>query len=627
MSSSSNRQKTPLAARLVSGELVDFVDVKDRGEEFETIMLSSEDGLEIMRHTVAAQVLARAIKQLYPAAQLGAGPTVQHGFYYDVHTPDPISVDDLPAIEQAMRKVIGEGASIRKRKVSVDEAKEIFTERNEPFKVEIIETAEAGGAKEVNLYFQDGTDFVDLCRGPHLPTLSMIDAAAFTLTSVSGSYWRGDSDRPSMTRVHGTAWRTKKELRTHLARLEDAKRRDHRNLAKAMNLFHMDGNASPGQISWRGPGWSMYTLLCDFVTERALAAGHEIVNTPRLVSQCVYETSGHWDKFGTDNMFTVDAYGGSLALKPMNCPQHVLLYNSEQHSYRDLPIRFAEFGNCYRRELPGALHGLMRVVSMTQDDAHVICAPEQVQDEIIHLHKLIDGVYQTLGFTDYYVRFSDRPEQRIGSDDVWDAAETALRDACEVAGVTLVHNPGDGAFYGPKLEYVLRDVLGREWQCGTIQLDFNLPARFGAAYTTSDASAATPVMIHRAIIGTVERFLGIFLEHHADWIPFWIAPTQTVVVPAAPNDYAQQVHDALKEAGVRSVLDTSNDRLANAVRRHSAARVPFILVVGDREAEQQTVTVRRFGTKKTCTVSLHSFIEAANAAIRSRSLTEPQFQS
>ena len=629
MPTPTHRLDVPVAVHLPDGTLVDLTDTAPETnlDGLRSVTLRSDEGLDILRHTLAAQVLARAVKQLYPEAELGAGPTVENGFYYDVRTDKPISADDLPAIEQAMREIIAKGATITKRWLSISEAKRLFQDKNEPFKVEIIDTAEAEGASQVSVYYQDGSDFVDLCRGPHLPRIGIVDPEAFNLISVSGSYWRGDSQRPSMTRIHGTAWRNKKELRTHLDLLADAKRRDHRTLARAMGLFHLDGNACPGQVFWRGPGWRMFTLLSDFVTERALAAGHEVVNTPRLVSRPVYEVSGHWEKFGTENMFTTDAYGGgTLALKPMNCPEHVLLYNSEQHSYRDLPVRFAEFGNCYRRELPGALHGLMRVVSMTQDDAHVICAPEQVRDEIVHLHKLIDGVYQTLGFSDYYVRFADRPERRIGSDAVWDAAESALMDACVAAGVEVVSNPGEGAFYGPKLEYVLRDVLGREWQCGTVQLDFNLPSRFGATYTTSDATAATPVMIHRAIIGTVERFLGIFLEHHADWIPFWIAPTQVALVPASTSDYPDQVHRSLIDAGIRCVLDTSGDRLANVVRRHSSARVPLIVVVGDQEAEHQTVSVRRFGSRATHTVPLDAFIQDAKSANDTRSLRGPDFQ-
>lgn len=607
-----------LVAARVDGQLVDLSD-RPKAVSGEPVTLRDPNGLDILRHTIAAQVLGRALKLVYPGAQLAIGPTVADGFYYDVATDEPISSEDLDRIEEKMREIIREGAGITKRWLSRESVLALFESRNEPFKVEII-TDDLGEAFSV--YEQDGTDFVDLCRGPHLPSLALIDPKSFTLTSVAGAYWRGDNNRQMLTRIYGTAWRNGKELRVHLERVEEAKRRDHRLLAQKMDLFHFSAD-SPGQVFWHAGGWTMYSELVGFIREQLRAYDYEEINTPRMVSRALYERSGHWAKFGTENMFTTETYGATFAWKPMNCPSHITVYNQRQHSYRDLPLRYAEFGNCYRKELTGALHGLMRVTSMTQDDAHIFCTMDQVQGEIVALNSMINTIYATLGFSDFYVRFADRPARRLGDDDLWDRAESALRSACVEADVETVLNPGEGAFYGPKLEYVLRDSLGREWQCGTIQLDFNLPERLDATYASADGGKARPVIIHRAIIGTIERFLGIFLEQHATWLPLWIAPTQIIftAISEGQASYSEQLTSRFRGAGLRARWDRGfDDRIAQRIRDHSSSRVPLIGVVGDTEERDGTVSVRRLGDKRSVVVGADELLDQICAEVSSRAL-------
>ena len=591
----------------MDGELSDLSDPVGQDSKVEEIALDSPEGLDILRHTVVAQVLGRAIKDLYPGSSLAVGPTIAEGFYYDVRTSEPISVDDLPKIEAKMREIVAEGRAVKKTWVDKAQALTTFEARREPFKIEIIE--EDGGSK-FSLYEQVGDDFVDLCRGPHLESLAQIDAEAFTLTSVSGAYWRGDSNNMMLTRIYGTAWRTRKELRVYLERIEEAKRRDHRLLAANMDLFHFSAD-SPGQVFWHPAGWTMYQELIGFIREKLQKYDYREVNTPRLVSRRLYERSGHWEKFGPENMFTSEAYGETLALKPMNCPSHIEIYKHQQHSYRDLPLRLAEFGNCYRRELSGALHGLMRVTSMTQDDAHVLCTMDQIRHEILILNSMIKDVYQALGFESYYVRFADRPERRVGDDATWDAAEAALLGACADAGVEAAANPGEGAFYGPKLEYVLTDSLGRDWQCGTIQLDFNLPERLGATYIAPDSSRQTPVMIHRAIIGTVERFLGIFLEQHAKWLPLWISPVQVTFSAITDEQaaYTQELSARFREASLRASWDQdTSERISQRIRNHSMARVPLVAVIGDNEVKDGSVSLRILGDRRSTSMPVEDLL-------------------
>lgn len=609
--------RTAVATR-TGGRLQDLSDPVEPGVPAEPVTLADQDGLDVLRHTVAAQVLGRAVKSLYPGAELAIGPTIADGFYYDVRTDTPISADDLPRIEERMREIVVEGREIRKVWLGRADAIALFQDRAEPFKVQIVEDDDAAS---FSVYEQDGTGFTDLCRGPHLPSLRMIDPAAFALTGVSGAYWRGDSRNAMLTRIYGTCWRTGKELRIHLERLEEAKRRDHRLLATRMDLFHF-APESPGQVYWHAPGWTMFQELTDLIREKLGENGYQEVNTPRMVSRDLYERSGHWGKFGTENMFTSDAYGDKFALKPMNCPSHILLYQHDQRSYRDLPLRLAEFGNCYRRELSGTLHGLMRVTSMTQDDAHVFCTLDQVEDEIILLNSMIEDIYRTLGFQDYHVRFADRPERRIGDDSTWDSAEAALLSACAKAGVDTVLNSGEGAFYGPKLEYVLTDSLGRDWQCGTIQLDFNLPERLGATYVAPGGARERPVMIHRAIIGTLERFLGIFLEQHAKWLPLWIAPTQIAFSPVAEGqvEHARHLAQRFRALRLRAVSDRNHDeRLAQRIRTHTHARTPLVGVVGDQEVRDGTVSLRVLGQKRMITVSADELLARLEREVRTRS--------
>lgn len=592
------------------------------------VTLAEDAGLDILRHTLAAQVLGRALTDLFPGAELAAGPTTDEGFFYDVRTQTPISEDNLPAIEARMREILAEGATISKTFQDKADVVRSFEERNQPFKVEIIEE---DGGERFSVYSQEGTDFIDLCRGPHLTSLSLIDPGAFKLQRVAGAYWRGDSSRPMLTRVYGTAWRSKKELDAHLARLEEAKRRDHRQLAQRMDLFHFSPE-SPGQVFWHKNGWLIYLELTKFIREMLSNFDYEEINTPRIVAKSLYERSGHWEKFGTENMFITEAYRDTFALKPMNCPSHVEVFNSGQRSYRNLPLRLAEFGTCYRRELSGAIHGLLRVTAITMDDAHIFCTMDQVEGEILALNDMIDQTYRALGFTDYFVRFADRPPKRIGDDATWDRAEAALLAACETAGIETILNAGDGAFYGPKLEYVLRDAIGREWQCGTIQLDFNLPDRLDATYTTSAGTKERPVMIHRAIIGSLERFMGVLLEHFADVLPLWIAPIQVALVPVSDHhlDYCNEVAATLRAAGVRVEFQPDQDGTLNyRIREHTNARTPIVLVVGDREVEEGAVTVRRLRVKQQVVASVADLVTSLVSEIRTRSgpLDEPLLTS
>ncbi|MFE2733265.1 threonine--tRNA ligase [Streptomyces sp. NPDC059349] len=619
MSNPTDRPRSNVVARRVNGKLQDLSDPIRSGAEVEEVTLTEPDGLDILRHTLAAQVLGRAVKSLYPDSKLAIGPTITDGFYYDIQTDVPISSEDLPKIEEKMREIIAENRAVKKAWVERSSAISLFEKRSENFKVEILE---ADDAESFSIYEQVGSDFVDLCRGPHLESLGLIDPAAFALVSVSGAYWRGDSQNAMLTRIYGTAWSTRKELRIHLDRLEEAKRRDHRLLAAKMGLFHL-GPESPGQVFWHPAGWTLFQELTGFIREKLRANDYQEVNTPRMVSQQLYERSGHWSKFGTENMFTSEAYGESFALKPMNCPSHILLYQHDQRSYRDLPVRLAEFGNCYRRELSGALHGLMRVTSMTQDDAHVFCTLDQVQEEIVVLNAMIEEIYRTLGFENYYVRFSDRPARRIGDDETWDRAEGALLAACEAAGVKTVPNPGEGAFYGPKLEYVLTDSLGRDWQCGTIQLDFNLPERLGATYVAPSGARERPVMIHRAIIGTVERFLGIFLEQHAKWLPLWIAPTQIAFSPISEGqaEHAKALAETFRADGLRAEWDRNHDdRISQRIRDHSQSRVPLIAVIGDQEVSDGTVSLRMLGNKRSVSLPVDELRGRLSREVRTRSL-------
>jgi threonyl-tRNA synthetase len=601
----------------VDGEELDLSIPIPQDAAVSILTTRNPQGLDVMRHSLAAQVLARALRELYPGCKLAIGPTIEHGFYYDVELPETLSADDLPKIEQKMRAIVNEKREITRRMVPRDEAIQMFTDRDEPYKVDIIERAES--ASEFQIYFQEGTDFIDLCRGPHLPNLGK--AGAFKLTKVAGAYWRGDSNNTMLTRVYGTAFASKKELKKHLRALEEAEKRDHRKLAKQLDLFHFQEEAV-GQVFWHRNGWMVFMELQAYIREKLRRYDYEEVNTPQIVSRSLYEKSGHWQKFGTNNMFITEAYDTQSALKPMNCPCHVQIFNHGLKSYRDLPLRMSEFGTCMRHETRGALHGIMRVTSMTQDDAHIFCTSEQIEQEVVILCELIKEIYRELGFEEPSVKFSDRPEMRVGSDEVWDNAEEALKRACDAAGLEWTHNPGEGAFYGPKLEFVLRDCLGRHWQCGTIQLDFNLPERLGSEYIGEDGQRHHPVMIHRALLGSLERFIGILIEHFAGAFPMWLAPTQIMLtgITSDQDDAVIALRKRLVDAGFRAELDIRNEKVNFKVREHSLQKIPLIGVIGRREIEEGTISVRRFGNPRPTVMSIEDLFTSMQDELATRAL-------
>jgi threonyl-tRNA synthetase len=579
-------------------------------------------GLDIMRHTIAAQVLARACKEMFPGCKLAIGPTIENGFYYDVEFDRALTPEDLPKIETRMKAIVSEKNSIERKMVPRAEVIALFEDRDEPYKKEIVE--DTPDQDLFPIYYQEGTDFVDLCRGPHLPNLNRI--GVFKLTKLAGAYWRGDNSKRMLTRIYGTAWASKKELKAYIHNLEEAEKRDHRKLAKQLDLFHLQEEAV-GQVFWHHKGWTVFLELQDYIREKLRRYDYQEVNTPQIISRTLYEKSGHWDKFGTDNMFITEAYDQEYALKPMNCPCHVQVFKQGIKSYRDLPIRMSEFGTCMRHETRGALHGIMRVTSMTQDDAHIFCTPEQIESEVVILCELLKEIYTEFGFDEPFVKFSDRPEQRVGDDSVWDMAELALKNACDAAELPWTLNPGEGAFYGPKLEFVLRDCIGRHWQCGTIQLDFNLPGRLGSEYITDTDGREAPVMIHRALLGSLERFTGILIEHFAGNFPLWLAPVQVVVtgISGKQDDAVQALRERLKAEGFRVEQDLRNEKVNYKVREHSLQKVPLIGVLGDREVENGTVTIRRFGSKRPTVLSVDEWIEQMHVEIKERHLP-PNFK-
>ena len=547
--------------------------------------------LATIRHD-AAHVMAEAVLELYPETQVTIGPSIENGFYYDFYRETAFGEDDLAAIEKRMHDIVDRDEPIIRNVWSRDEAVAFYRERNEPFKIELVEAIPAG---ETVTFYQQG-DFIDLCRGPHLASTGRM-GHAFKLMSLAGAYWRGDSSRPMLQRIYGTAWRNEKELNAYLHMLEEAEKRDHRKLGKQLNFFHLQEEAV-GSVFWHPKGWTMYREIEAYVRRRLESDGYDEVKTPQLVDRALWEASGHWDKF-RENMFTADAEDDrTLALKPMNCPCHVQIFRQGIKSYRDLPLRMAEFGSCHRNEPSGALHGIMRVRAFTQDDAHIFCTEDQITAESVKFCALLQSIYADFGFEEVRVKFSDRPEVRAGEDDVWDRAESALTDATKAARLETTLNPGEGAFYGPKLEFVLRDAIGRDWQCGTLQVDFVLPERLDAEYVAEDGSRRRPVMLHRAILGSMERWIGIIIEQFAGRMPPWLAPVQVVVasITDSANDYAQKVADAATARGLRVETDLRNEKISYKVREHSVSKVPFILAVGGREEEAGTVALRRLGS-------------------------------
>ena len=598
-------------AVVVNNEQRDLSDELNNNAEVSIITIKSSEGLEIMRHTLAAQVLASAIKNLYPDAKLAIGPTIEDGFYYDFLSTKPISIDDLPNIENEMKSIIGQSTQITKTYHSKNDAIAMFGNLEEGFKAEIINDSDQ--TDNFQIYTQDSSGFIDLCRGPHLPNLNLI--GEFKLTKVSGAYWRGDSEKPMLTRIYGTAWNNKKDLNNYLERLSKAEEVDHRKLGKEMDLFHFQEEA-PGMVFWHPKGWTIYTQLQQYVREMQKKAGYFEVNTPEVVDRKLWEKSGHWDKY-RENMFITEIdeehanEKRTNALKPMNCPNHVQIYNQGIKSYRDLPFRLSEFGKCHRYEASGTMHGLMRVRGFTQDDAHIFCTEDQIESETKNFIDLLSAMYSDLGFSDFKIKLSTRPEKRIGSDASWDKAEKALQDAIEKLKLPYTIDEGDGAFYGPKLDFVLTDAIGRKWQCGTLQVDFNLPGRFDSTYVGADGSKHTPVLLHRAALGSFERFIGILLENYEGKLPLWLSPTQTVIaaITDEANDYAEELNKTLLSNKLRTEVDIRNEQISYKVREHSLNKVPYIVAVGKKEVVDKTVTVRKLGSDKNTVMSADDFIK------------------
>ena len=589
----------------------DLSDNLEDGSEVAIITINSDEGLEIMRHTLTAQVLALAVKNLYPTAKLAIGPTIENGFYYDFYFDNSFSIDDLDNVEKEMHNIIKTQSTITKSLLAKNEAIKLFNGLEESFKAEIIESSDQ--ENDFQIYKQDSSDFVDLCRGPHLPSLKMI--GEFKLTRVSGAYWKGDSSKPMLTRIYGTAWNTKKELEQYLTQLEEAEKRDHRKLGKEMDLFHFQEEA-PGMVFWHPAGWTIYNELQGYMRKMQSSNGYEEIRTPEILDRKLWEKSGHWDKY-RENMYITEIdeehanEKRTNALKPMNCPCHVQVYNHGLKSYKDLPIRFVEFGSIHRYEPSGTMHGLMRVRGFTQDDGHIFCTEDQIENETKNFIELLSKVYSDLGFTDFVIKLSTRPEKRVGTDEIWDKSEKSLQDAIEKLGLPYEIDEGGGAFYGPKLDFVLTDAIGRDWQCGTLQADFNLPGRFDSTYINESGDKSVPVLLHRAVLGSFERFIGILLENYGGDLPFWLAPRQVVIatITDAANNYAESLFELLKSNNVRVQLDNRNEKISYKIREHSLLKVPYILAVGSKEVEENKVSVRTFGSEKTSVMSKDDFLK------------------
>ncbi|MGB5345608.1 MAG: threonine--tRNA ligase [Woeseia sp.] len=609
---SKNLARDALAVR-VNGELWDLNREIEQDAAIEIVTRDCDDGLELLRHD-AAHVLAEAVKELWPDTQVTIGPAIENGFYYDFAREEPFTPDDLEKIEARMQQIVERNETISREVWQRNDAVTLFREMGEEYKAKIIEDIPASEA--LTLYRQGA--FVDLCRGPHLPSTGKL-GKAFKLLRVSGAYWRGDAKNAMLQRIYGTAWANPKQLRNYLTQLEEAEKRDHRRLGRLMDLFHFQEEA-PGAVFWHPKGWGLFQNLINYMRQRQNEAGYQEVNTPELMDRSLWEASGHWESFG-EHMYTTETEDGRhYAIKPMNCPGHVQVFKQGITSYRDLPYRLAEFGKVHRYEPSGALHGMLRVRAFTQDDAHIFCTPEQITAESIAVCELILGIYRDFGFADVIIKFADRPEVRVGADDVWDEAEKALKKALEASGLEYSYNPGEGAFYGPKLEFVLRDAIGRDWQCGTLQVDLNLPSRLGATYIAEDGQKHTPVLLHRAMFGSLERFIGILIEHHAGNLPLWLAPTQAKVltITSDADDYALDLVGRLRKAGINADADLRNEKISYKVREHSVAKVPVLLAVGQREVDEQTVALRRLGSKHQTVMSADDVIAALSDEIRSR---------
>ncbi len=589
----------------IDGVQKDLSDKLDSDCSIKIITINSNDGLEIMRHTLTAQVLARSIKNLYPKAKLAIGPTIENGFYYDVLFEKPISIDDFPKIEEEMKKIISKGESIKKSLHSKSDSIALFEEKKEKYKVEIIKNSSQDD--NFQIYKQGNSEFIDLCHGPHLPNLKFI--GVFKLTKLAGAYWKGDSNNEMLQRIYGTAWNNNNDLETFLKMLEEAEKRDHRKLGKEMELFHFQDDA-PGSVFWHSKGWLIFKKLVDYMRIKQEEAGYIEVSTPTVMDRSLWEKSGHWDKF-QDNMYLAKTNDERIfAMKPMNCPGGIQIYNNSLRSYKDLPLRVAEFGKVFRFEPSGALHGLMRVREFTQDDAHIYCLKDQMENECEKVIKLTLEIYRDFGFENVKIKFSNRPIKRIGDDKTWDFLEKSLLKSLQKLDLEYDINEGEGAFYGPKIEFVLVDAIGRDWQCGTIQVDLNLPPRLSANYVDKDGGKKHPVMIHRAFFGSLERFIGILIENYAGKLPYWLTPTQVVIINI--NDdclpYAKKVHEKLKKNNIRSFMDDRNEKMNYKIREHNHKKIPFMVVIGNNEINDGTVSLRTQETNSQEILELDKFI-------------------
>lgn len=601
----------------VNGDLWDLTRDIDADAEVQIITRDSDEGLEVLRHD-AAHIMAEAVQELYPETQVTIGPAIEDGFYYDFAREEAFVPEDLELIEARMKEIVKRNEEVKREVWDRDEAIELFKGMGEHYKAEII--ADLPAEEEITLYRQGG--FIDLCRGPHLPSTGVL-RDGFKLTKLAGAYWRGDSNNAQLQRIYGTAWSDKKQLKAYLHRLAEAEKRDHRKLGKALDLFHIQDEA-PGSVFWHPKGWAIYQAVQNYMAEQQYKRGYQEIKTPQIVDFSLWEKSGHASKFSED-MFTLSTDDRDYAIKPMNCPCHVQVFNQGLKSYRDLPLRLAEFGSCHRNEMSGALHGIMRVRSFVQDDGHIFCTEDQIQDEVRDFIDFLHAVYADFGFTEIIYKLSTRPENRVGSDEVWDRSELALEQALNANGLDWELQPGEGAFYGPKVEFSLKDCIGRVWQCGTIQVDFSTPGRLDAEYVAEDGSKQVPVMLHRAILGSIERFLGILIEQHAGALPAWLAPQQVMVatIVTDANDYAEEVAEALRNAGLRAEVDLRNEKIGYKVREHSLQKIPAILCIGLREAEEGNVAVRRFGSKAQSVMPLEEFIQQYCLEVANKEMAPP----
>ena len=602
--------KATLAGK-VDGKMVDAAYVINDDSNLEIITEKSEEGVDVIRHS-SAHLLAQAVKELYPSAQITIGPVIDDGFYYDIDYEPHFTPDDLVAIEKKMNELAKADYKVERSVMSRDDAVKFFRGMGEEYKAQIIEDIPAN--EELSLYKQG--DFIDLCRGPHVPSTGKLKA--FKLTKLAGAYWRGDSNNKMLQRIYGTAWPDKKQLKSYLHRIAEAEKRDHRKIGKALNLFHTQEEA-PGMVFWHEHGWDIYLTVQHYIRNRLREHDYQEIHTPQVVDRSLWERSGHWDKF-SDMMFTTHSENRDYAVKPMNCPCHVQVFNQGLKSYRDLPLRLAEFGSCHRNEPSGTLHGLMRVRNFVQDDAHIFCTEEQIQDEVSKFIDLTFDVYKDFGFENIEIALSTRPEQRVGSDEVWDQAEKALEDSLQAKGLEYKLQPGEGAFYGPKIEFTLKDCLERGWQCGTMQVDFSMPGRLDAQYVAEDGSRKVPVMLHRAILGSLERFIGILIEHHEGKFPLWLSPLHAVVLNITDNqaEFAKNVEKTLVSQGFKVKLDLRNEKIGFKIREHTLQRVPYMLVIGDREQENQSVAVRSRDGKDLGSMSVDDFAARLGNAIQNR---------